>query len=81
EAGQIQNPRKIVCPAESVFVPFHSLGFSAKWVLTFSNKHHQQKLPSGSFCKHQNTNTNNQTISNIQYPNVYSYGLYAKLLV
>jgi hypothetical protein len=20
--------------------PFHSLGFSAKWVLTFSNKHH-----------------------------------------
>src|SRR3989344_2975424 len=40
EAGQIQNPRKIVCPAESVLFPFHSLGFSAKWVLTFSNKHH-----------------------------------------
>jgi hypothetical protein len=40
EAGQIQNPRKIVCPAESALFPFHSLGFSAKWVLTFSNKHH-----------------------------------------
>src|SRR3989344_3251951 len=40
EAGQIQNPRKIVCPAESVLFPFHSLGFSAKWVPTFSNKHH-----------------------------------------
>jgi hypothetical protein len=40
EAGQIQNPRKIVCTAESALSPFHSLGFSAKWVLTFSNKHH-----------------------------------------
>src|SRR3989344_598703 len=45
EAGQIQNPRKIVCPAESALFPFHSLGFSAKWVLTFSNKHHQLHLP------------------------------------
>ena len=40
EAGQIQNPRKIVCPAESALFQFHLLGFSAKWVLTFSNKHH-----------------------------------------
>ena len=24
----------------SALFPFHSLGFSAKWVLTFSNKHH-----------------------------------------
>ena len=40
EAGQFQNPRKIVCPAESALFAFHSLGFSAKWVLTFSNKHH-----------------------------------------
>ncbi len=40
EAGQIQNPRKIVCPASSASFSFHSLGFSAKWVLTFSNKHH-----------------------------------------
>ena len=30
EAGQNQNPRKIVCPAESALFPFHSLGFSAK---------------------------------------------------
>ena len=44
EAGQIQNPRKIVCPAESVLFPFHSLGFSAKWVLTFSNKHHHSEF-------------------------------------
>ena len=41
EAGQIQNPRKIVCPAESALFPFHSLGFSAKWVPDFLNKHHQ----------------------------------------
>ena len=45
EAGQIQNPRKIVCPASSALFPFHSFGFSAKWVLTFSNKHHQN-----AFC-------------------------------
>jgi len=44
EAGQIQNPRKIVCPAESALFPFHSLGFSAKWVLTFSNKHHHSEF-------------------------------------
>jgi len=49
EAGQIQNPRKIVCPAESALFPFHSLGFSAKWVLTFSNKHHSK-----STIKHPN---------------------------
>jgi hypothetical protein len=41
EAGQFHSPRKIVCPAESALFQFHSLGFSAKWVLTFSNKHHQ----------------------------------------
>src|SRR3989344_7388175 len=28
----------------SALFPFHSLGFSAKWVLTFSNKHHQKIL-------------------------------------
>jgi len=44
EAGQIQNPRKIVCPAESALFPFHSFGFSAKWVLTFSNKHHHSEF-------------------------------------
>ena len=44
EAGQIQNPRKIVCPASSALFPFHSLGFSAKWVLTFSNKHHHSEF-------------------------------------
>ena len=44
EAGQIQNPRKIVCPAESKLFPFHSLGFSAKWVLTFLNKHHHSEF-------------------------------------
>ena len=42
EAGQFHSPRKIVCPAESALFPFHSLGFSAKWVLTFSNKHHKR---------------------------------------
>ena len=44
EAGQIPNPRKIVCPAESALFPFHSWGFSAKWVLTFSNKHHNSEF-------------------------------------
>src|SRR3989338_431556 len=44
EAGQIPTPRKIVCPAESALFPFHSLGFSAKWVLTFSNKHHHSEF-------------------------------------
>jgi hypothetical protein len=44
EAGQIQNPRKIVCPASSALFPFYSLGFSAKWVLTFSNKHHHSEF-------------------------------------
>ena len=44
EAGRIRNPRKIVCPAESALFPFHSLGFSAKWVLTFSNKHHHSEF-------------------------------------
>ena len=29
--------------AESVLFPFHSFGFSAKWILTFSNKHHNKK--------------------------------------
>ena len=32
EAGQIQNPRKIVCPAESASFPFHSLSFRSKKV-------------------------------------------------
>ena len=44
EAGQFHSPRKIVYPAESALFRFHSLGFSAKWVLTFSNKHHHSEF-------------------------------------
>src|SRR3989337_1321081 len=44
EAGPIPNPRKIVCPAEAALFPFYLLGFSAKWVLTFSNKHHHSEF-------------------------------------
>ena len=40
EAGRIQIPRKIICPAESIY----SFWFSAKWVLTFSNKHHHSEF-------------------------------------
>jgi len=58
EAGQIQNPRKIVCPAESALFPFHSLGFSAKWVLTFLNKHHHEVNATRDFMASHMANRN-----------------------
>jgi len=36
----ILSPENCFRKTSSVLFPFHSLGFSAKWVLTFSNKHH-----------------------------------------
>jgi len=38
---QILSPENSFAKTSSALFPFHSLGFSAKWVLTFSNKHHQ----------------------------------------
>ena len=37
---QIFSPKNSFAKTSSALFPFHSLGFSAKWVLTFSNKHH-----------------------------------------
>jgi len=42
---QILSPKNSFAKTSSALFPFHSLGFSAKWVLTFSNKHHQIVLP------------------------------------
>ena len=39
---QILSPKNSFAKTSSALFPFHSLGFSAKWVLTFSNKHHQK---------------------------------------
>ena len=38
---QIHSPENSFAKTSSALFPFHSLGFCAKWVLTFSNKHHQ----------------------------------------
>jgi hypothetical protein len=40
---EILSPKNSFRKTESALFPFHSLGFSAKWVLTFSNKHHTNK--------------------------------------
>ena len=50
--GKVQKPARIPpqtppaggTEAESALSLFHSLGFSAKWVLTFSNKHHHSEF-------------------------------------
>src|SRR3989338_11461229 len=38
------SPENSFGKTESALFPFHSLGFSAKWVLTFSNKHHHSEF-------------------------------------
>src|SRR3989344_6976483 len=40
----ILSPENSFRKTSSALFPFHSLGFSAKWVLTFSNKHHKKIL-------------------------------------
>src|SRR3989338_9612637 len=40
----ILSPENCFRKTSSVLFPFHSLGFSAKWVLTFSNKHHHSEF-------------------------------------
>ena len=41
---QILSPENSFAKTSSALFPFHSLGFSAKWVLTFSNKHHHSEF-------------------------------------
>ena len=38
----ILSPENSFRKTSSALFPFHSLGFSAKWALTFSNKHHSK---------------------------------------
>ena len=40
----ILSPENSFRKTSSALFPFHSLGFSAKWVLTFSNKHHHSEF-------------------------------------
>jgi hypothetical protein len=40
----ILSPENCFRKTSSALFPFHSFGFSAKWVLTFSNKHHHSEF-------------------------------------
>ena len=41
---QILSPKNSFAKTSADLFSFHSLGFSAKWVLTFSNKHHHSEF-------------------------------------